>query len=69
MIYVTIHISFEYIVVCDFLELLMCAMSVQDILVEKSNGESELNPMYHLWKLGLSLIKDADPIVRILFVL
>ena len=36
-------------VIC--LELLMCAMSVQDVLAGKSNGETKLNPMYYLWKL------------------
>ena len=46
----------------------MCAMSVQDILARKSNGESEMNPMYQLWKPGLSLKKDANPTVCILFV-
>ena len=51
-----------------FLELLMCAMSVQDILVGRFNGEMKLNPMYRLWKPGLNLMKDANPVVRILFV-
>ena len=35
-----------WIYVCDFIEQLMCAMSVQDILVEESNRETRLNPMY-----------------------
>ena len=47
----------------------MCAMSVQDILVEKSNGEMKLNLMYQLWKPGLNLMKDANLVIRILFVL
>ena len=47
----------------------MCAMSVQDILAEKSNGEMKLNPMYQLWKPGLNLTKDANLVVRVLFVL
>ena len=46
----------------------MCEMGVQDLLARKSNGEMKLDPMYHLWKPGLSLIKDVDPIVCILFV-
>ena len=54
-----------WVYTCDFLELLMCAMSVQDILVKKSNGEMKLNPMYYLWKLGLNLMKDANSIVLI----
>ena len=44
-------------------------MSVQDILAKKFNGETKLNPMYQLWKLGLNLMKDVNPIVSILFVL
>ena len=36
----------RYIYACDCLELLMCTMSVQDILAGKSNGETRLNPMY-----------------------
>ena len=54
------------IYVCDFLELLMCAMTVQDI--KKFNGETKMNPMYQLWKPGLNLTKDVNPIVCILFV-
>ena len=46
----------------------MCAMSVQDILAKKFNGETKLNPMYQLWKPGLNLMKDANLVVRILFV-
>ena len=77
MSYVFSLISFIYICVCvcvcvcvcDFLELLMCAMSVQDILVGKSNGETKLNPMYRLWKPGLNMMKDANPVVHILVVL
>ena len=46
----------------------MCEMSVQDLLAEESNGELELNPMYFLWKPGLNLMKDTNPIVCILFV-
>ena len=38
------------------------------LLVEKSSGETKLNPMYQLWKPGLSLTKGANPVVRILFV-
>ena len=43
----------------------MCAMSVQDILAEKSNREMKLNPMYHFWKPGLNLMRDANFVVRI----
>ena len=37
-------------------------------LVEKSNGEMKTEPYVPLWKPGLNLMKDTDPIVRILFV-
>ena len=58
-----------YIYTCDFLELLMCAMSVQDILAGRSDGGMKLNPMYQLWKLRLNLMKDENLIFFILFVL
>lgn len=46
----------------------MCAMSKRDILAEKSNEEMKLNPMSRLWKPRLNLMKDANPVVHILFV-
>ena len=45
-----------YIYACDCFELLMCAMSVQDILAGKSNGETRLNPMY--WTMETKVESD-----------
>ena len=45
-----------YISACDFMGLLMCAMSVQDILAEKPDGGMKLIPMCHLWKLYCSYL-------------
>ena len=47
----------------------MCAMSVQDILAKKINEEMKLNPMYQFWKPRLNLMKYANLVVHILFVL
>ena len=39
-----------YVCACDFMGLLMCAMSVQDILVKKPDGGTKLIPMYQIVK-------------------
>ena len=47
----------------------MCNECAGYLFIGESNGEMKLNPMYQLWKQGLNVMKDANPVVHILFVL